>query len=440
MHKDRDRLPVTEPQEGKLSNRSREGRIIAFATLGSLGDLHPCLALGMELRNRGHRVKIITTEFYRKKVEQAGIEFCPMRPDLDPTASELVGQCEDLRSGPEILFRKIILPHLRSTYDDLLAAVAGADLMLAGELVYAAPLVAEKLGLRWGSIILSPCSFFSAHDPSVLVNAPWMMNVRKAGRTPYRILLNAARLGTRHWWNPVRDLRNDEGLRKSCDPLMQDKFSPDLVLALFSSWLAAPQPDWPAQTLQPGFVFHDGANAGRPSCPELDQFLSSGDPPVVFTLGSTAVRHPGSFYRTSVDAVRRMSARGILIGATREVKWIAPDLLSLPYAPYSEVFPSASVVVHQGGSGTTAQALRAGRPMLFVPWGWDQPDNGARVERKSAALCIPKERYSVERAVASLHRLRSETSFVLKARSAADHIRAEGGLTMAADRIEKLLI
>jgi rhamnosyltransferase subunit B len=208
----------------------------------------------MELRNRGHRVKIITTEFYRKKVEQAGIEFCPMRPDLDPTASELVGQCEDLRSGPEILFRKIILPHLRSTYDDLLAAVAGADLMLAGELVYAAPLVAEKLGLRWGSIILSPCSFFSAHDPSVLVNAPWMMNVRKAGRTPYRILLNVARVGTRHWWNPVRDLRNEEGLRKSCDPLMQDKFSPDLVLALFSSWLAAPQPDWPAQTLQPGFV------------------------------------------------------------------------------------------------------------------------------------------------------------------------------------------
>jgi UDP:flavonoid glycosyltransferase YjiC (YdhE family) len=134
-----------------------------------------------------------------------------------------------------------------------------------------------------------------------------------------------------------------------------------------------------------------------------------------------------------------MSARAVLIGATREVKWIARDILSLPYAPYSEIFPLASVVVHQGGSGTTAQALRAGKPMLFVPWGWDQPDNGARVERQGAALCIAKEQYSVETAVASLHRLRHEPSFTLKAQDAAARIRGDGGLAMAADRIEGVL-
>lgn len=311
--------------------------------------------------------------------------------------------------------------------------------MVAGELVYAAPLVAEKLGLRWASIILSPCSFFSAHDPSMLVNAPWMMNVRRVGRIPYCIVMSAARVATRHWWNPVRTLRKEEGLRRRCDPLMRDKFSPDLVLALFSSWLAAAQPDWPAQTVQPGFVFYDGAPAGQPRCPELDQFLSRGDAPLVFTLGSTAVSHPGSFYRTSIDAALQMSAHSVLIGATREVEWIAPDILSLPYAPYSEVFPSASIIVHQGGSGTTAQALRAGRPMLFVPWGWDQPDNGMRVERQGAALCIPKENYSVERAVASLQRLKNEPSFARAAQDAATHIRGEGSLIQAADCIEALL-
>lgn len=430
---------MPDSRQEKPPRSSGERKVIAFATLGSLGDLHPCLALGSELKLRGHRVRIITTEFYRKKVEQAGIEFCPMRPDLDPTADELIGQCEELKDGPEVLFRRIILPHVRATYDDLLSGTAGTDIMLAGELVYAAPLVAEKLGIRWGSMILSPCSFFSAHDPSVLVNAPWMMKVRKAGWIPYRIFLNAARLGTRHWWNPVRALRREEGLRRRCDPLMKDKFSPDLVLALFSSWLAGPQADWPRQTVQPGFVFHDGAGAGRHSCPELDAFLASGDAPLVFTLGSTAVSHPGNFYRTSVDAARRMGARAVLIGATREVKWIAPNVLSVRYAPYSEVFPSASVVVHQGGSGTTAQALRAGRPILFVPWGWDQPDNGARVERRGAALCIPKEQYSVERAVASLDRLRNEPSFAVKAQEAAARIAAEGGLAMAADRVEGLL-
>lgn len=426
-------------EENRLSSAYGQGWKIAFVTLESLGDLHPCLALGMELRRRGYRISIITTEFYRKEVEQAGIEFHPMRPDWDPTAPELIGQCEDLRNGPEILFRSLVLPHLRSTYDDLLAAVDGADLMIAGELVYAAPLVAEKLGMRWISMILSPCSFFSAHDPSVLVNAPWMMKVRRAGRIPYRILLNAARIGTRHWWNPVRALRREEGLSGSCDPLMKDKFSPELVLALFSSWLATPQPNWPPQTLQAGFVFHDGGHSARVSHRELDQFLSEGDPPLVFTLGSAAVSHPGNFYRTSIQVVQQLSARAVLIGATRDVTWVGPNILWMPYVPYSEIFPSASVIVHQGGSGTTAQALRAGRPMLFVPWGWDQPDNGVRVEHQGAALRIPKEQYTTERATAAIHRLRSEASFTLQSGAAAAHILSENGLTIATDRIECLL-
>lgn len=222
-------------------------------------------------------------------------------------------------------------------------------------------------------------------------------------------------------------------------PADEGQIFPDLVLALFSSWLAAPQPDWPPQTLQLGFVFHDGPHTEQHGCPEFDQFLESGDPPLVFTLGSTAVSHPGNFYRTSVDTAKQMSARAVLIGATREVTWMTPDILSLPYAPYSEVFPSASVIVHQGGSGTMAQGLRAGRPMLFVPWGWDQPDNGARVERQGAALCIPKEQYSVERAVAALHRLRKETSFSCAAQAAAAHIQNEAGIMTAADSIETLL-
>ncbi len=255
---------AVSPSAKQMTISVSSKKAIAFATLGSLGDLNPCLALGEELKRRGYRVKIITTEFYRKRVEQLGIAFGPMRPNWDPTAADLIGQCDDLKNGPEILFRRIILPHLRNTYDDLLAEVRGSDLLLAGELVFAAPLVAEKLRLTWGSLILSPCSFFSAHDPSVLVNAPWMMSVRKLGWLPYRAALNLARFGTKHWWDPVRALRKDEGLRKKCDPLMSDKCSPHLVLALFSSWIARPQPDWPRNVAQPGFVFHDGVQT-RPN-------------------------------------------------------------------------------------------------------------------------------------------------------------------------------
>jgi UDP:flavonoid glycosyltransferase YjiC (YdhE family) len=128
-----------------------------------------------------------------------------------------------------------------------------------------------------------------------------------------------------------------------------------------------------------------------------------------------------------------------MVGASTTTQWITPKILSVPYAPYSRVFPHASVIVHQGGSGTTGQALRAGRPMLFVPWGWDQPDNAARVVRHGAALSIAKDRYSVSRAIHALDRLRTEPYFSANAVSAAAFIRNETGLGEAAESIERLL-
>jgi rhamnosyltransferase subunit B len=175
-----------------------ESKRVVIATIGSLGDLHPCLALALELGRRGHRVTIASTAYYRDKVEALGIGFHSIRPNWNPTDRELISKFEDLKSGPEILYRKLILPELRGTYEDLLSVAASADLMIAGELVYAAPLVAERLKLRWVSAILSPFCFFSSHDPSVMVTVPGLMRLRRAGWPVYRAGLTVCRLTTRH--------------------------------------------------------------------------------------------------------------------------------------------------------------------------------------------------------------------------------------------------
>jgi Glycosyltransferase family 28 N-terminal domain len=185
---------------------------VLFATIGSLGDLHPCLALAGELKRLGHTVVIASSEVHRARVLHLGLEFRSLRPNLDSADSTLISQCEDLKSGFEILFRKLILPHLADTYTDLLAAASECDFMLAGEIVYAAPLVADKIGLRWGSIILSPCSFLSAHDPSLLVPMPQLIRLRRLGWRVYRTALNLGTILTRHWWRPVKQLRIKEGL------------------------------------------------------------------------------------------------------------------------------------------------------------------------------------------------------------------------------------
>ena len=417
-----------------------ESKRILFASIGSLGDLHPCIALASELKRRGHGVTIASTEFYRGYIAALGFNFAPLRPDWNPTDKDLIARCENLKRGPEVLFRDLILPYINDTYSDLLAAAANADLMIAGELNFAAPLVAEKLRLPWASAILSPCSFFSAHDPSLLVNAPYLIHLRNAGWIVNRVILNSSQPFIRHWWSPVRRLRKAEGLRTKCNPVFRDKFSPDLVLALFSKHLAAPQPDWPANTVQPGFVFYDRPEMDSELRAALESFVANiADPPIVFSLGSTAAHNPGHFYEVSIPAAKRLGRRAVLVGASDSPKTIEPGILAVPYAPYSWIFPRAAAIVHQGGSGTTGQSMRAGKPTLIVPYGWDQPDNALRIERLQTGLHLPRRAYTVESAAAGIQRLLTEPQFAKRAAEIGRDIRAEDAVPLACDAIERLL-
>jgi UDP:flavonoid glycosyltransferase YjiC (YdhE family) len=137
-------------------------------------------------------------------------------------------------------------------------------------------------------------------------------------------------------------------------------------------------------------VFFDRGSADVEEPAELEAFLAAGDAPIVFTLGSTAVHNPGNFYKASVTAVRMLERRAVLIGAKGFSGIDSAEVLTVPYAPYSRIFPWAAAIVHQGGSGTTGQALLAGHPQLIVPYGWDQPDNGARVVRLGVGLCLAR--------------------------------------------------
>ena len=111
----------------------------------------------------------------------------------------------------------------------------------------------------------------------------------------------------------------------------------------------------------------------------------------------------------------------------------------LPYVPYSQIFPYGAVNVHQGGSGTTGQALRAGRPMLVVPYGWDQPDNAARIERLGTGLHISRNNYSPNTAINALQRLLGEPHFATRAAEIRTEMEHEDGQTLACNAIETLL-
>jgi rhamnosyltransferase subunit B len=421
---------------------------MVFATFGTFGDVNPLMGLGAELQRRGHSVVLAAPEMFRRQAAGAGLGFTPVRPDQDPDNAALAAMIYDRKRGTERGLREFLFPALRASYDDLLAAVqteggpeGSTDLLLSSELAYAAPMVAEVTGVRWASYVLAPFSFFSAYDPPVL--PPYPKLSRLLADIPFagHLLRPFARAVTRSWCKPVDVLRNELGLGEGGSPLFEGKHAPGLVLALFSELLGAPQPDWPPQTRQCGFIFYDRNAAHATLAPELETFLHAGSPPVVFTLGSAAVLDPGEFFRQSAQAALRLGQRAVLLTGRHTSEFEDKDsVCCAEYAPYSLLFPRAAAIVHQGGVGTTAQALLAGKPMLVMPYSHDQLDNARRAQRLGVARVLPREDYTAARAADEFKQLFADPEYADTAEACDERMRREDGLAAACNALEEFAL
>jgi rhamnosyltransferase subunit B len=258
---------------------------IVLSTMGSLGDLHPMIALGLELRKRGHEVVINSWEGYAEKIALIGFDFVPLRPALDPGDKELVKRAVDTRKGPETVIRELVLPHLDETFEDLRFACEGADALVTGELLYVARSLHELTGINWITTTLSPLTLFSFHDPGIYPGAGFLEYLRPLPAFVHRGIFEVARLTIGHWFKPYKDFRRRLGLDPEHDPVFFEKFSEQCHLAMFSRAFALPQPDWPRQTIQTGFCFYDGQEDDGKMPDGLHEFLDAGEPPVVFTSG-----------------------------------------------------------------------------------------------------------------------------------------------------------
>jgi UDP:flavonoid glycosyltransferase YjiC (YdhE family) len=397
---------------------------IVLSNIGTFGDINPLIAIALELKRRGHVPVMALPAVYEQKILPLGLEFHAVRPDIDPTNTILVEMVYDIKNGTEHGLRNFLFPALRQTYDDLLDAATKperADLLLLGELNYAGPLVAEVTGMP---------------------PYPRLARADKAIPGFGRVIRRVARFVSRKWPEPIYELRRELGLPRGANPLFDAKHSPYLVMALFSRVLGIEQKDWPAHTLITGFCYYD-ADAGNQALPEnLEQFLKEGPPPVVFTLGSAAVLAAGKFYEVSAKAAIRLGIRAVLLIGTdprNRLKTALPESIRVAeYAPYSALLSRSAMVVHQGGVGTTAQCLRAGKPMLIMPYSHDQPDNGRRMIRLKVARVMQRANYTPWRVARKLKAMLAEPLLVQRARSVAQQLSHEDGVRVACDALEEL--
>jgi UDP:flavonoid glycosyltransferase YjiC (YdhE family) len=426
---------------------------VILATVGSLGDLHPFMALSLALRARGLTPVLATAEDYRAKVEAAGITFQAMRPsfgelerDLGLSRPALVARCI---ADHEFLLGKVVLPYARAAYEDLLAAGAGADLFVTSTLCFGARLAAERLGIPVLAVVLQPMMFMSAYDPPVIPRAEFLKPLlRLLGPTVAAGVLGLGKSITHGLFLPLARLRAELQLAPDPrHPLFEGQFSSVGALGLYSRALGSVRPDYPVGAAVVGFASfdsEDGREARLGSA--LEDFLGRGPAPLVFTLGSLIVNNPGGFFRESVAAARRLGMRAVLLVGSAAQDGAAglglrpgADLLIDAYAPHSLLFPRAAAIVHQVGIGTLAQALRSGRPQLTVPFFADQLDNAARAVELGVARSISPPHYDAARVTRELRRLLEAPRFAARARQVREQLLKEDGAAAAADAIVTLL-
>ena len=414
--------------------------------------MNPFVAIAIELKARGYEPCIAAQREFQATIEGEGVEFHPLRPGIEDIREELGLETPEIVQratrgsiGLEFAVRRIAMPFLKRAFDDMMEATAGADLVITHTSAFAGRLAAETRGLPWLSAALSPFTFMSDYDPPILSAMPALKVLREMTNARSDMaLLKFVKAASVLWTGTFQKLRAELGLPRCENPLFDGQFSSLGSLALSSPLFGAAQPDFPTRCALTGFCFYDRQH-GEPTqlTPEMQAFIDRGPPPLVFTLGSALVMEPGDFYDVSIAAARKVGRRAILLvgpgnAEALQQKGAPADVHFADYAPHSVLFPHAAAIIHHGGIGTTAQAMRAGKPQLVVPHFGDQPDNANRVERLGIGRMIAPSAYNPTRAARSLASVLN-TAHLNRTAYMARQLANEDGVAAATDAIEEAL-
>lgn len=409
-------------------------RVLCIA-IGSSGDVHPLIGIGVFLKKRGHDVTIVTSVHFEPPVRRAGLGFVGMGTEEE---------YQEITSDPDLFHpikgTKRVLEYcgvraLRDVYSIVADAnQPGNTIVISSALGIGARIAHDKLGVPLITTILQPMMLRSTYATP---RYNWLPLPQSAPRILKRAAFRAADVYVDSIVRPeTNKFRAELGLEPVYRICNLWWLSPQLVLGLFPDWFGPPQPDWPANTITTGFpMYDDGDDTELP--PRARAMLESGHPPIVFTPGS-AMRYGRSFFEAAADACRILGRPGILLSRFREhIPDQLPDgVVHFDYLPLGSVLPRAAAMVHHGGMGTLAQTLRAGIPHLVMPMSIDQPDNAARLVGLGVADVLKPKSFRGPAVARKLDRLLSSADVQASCREVARRLVGVDSLSDTCDVIE----
>ncbi|MDC1142453.1 glycosyltransferase [Planctomycetota bacterium] len=409
---------------------------ILLLPMGSAGDVHPFIGIGVELQKRGHEVIALMNEHFKSATEKAGLRYVEFGTAED---FRRISDDPDLwhpKKALGVVFKKGVFPTLQPAMD-LVAEhhKPGETVLLSSTLGLAARCASEKLDIPLVTCHLAPSVFVSIHRSPKMEGAPlpdWAPKFWK--RLVWRIALkitdgiicpelNAFR--AKHGLSPVKHI-------------LHWWHSKDRLLGLWPEWFGLKQPDWPSHTVLTGFPMFDEAGQHEVSG-ELEDFLQAGDPPVVFAPGS-ANSHGASFFADAVKICERTSQRGILLTPyAGSIPTKLPDTVKhFDYVPFSEVLPRSAALVHHGGIGTTAQCMRAGIPNFIRNLAHDQLDNLSRVRELGVGDGMHARKFNAKSGGKMLRRLLGDERVKIACKEVAARFRPSDWMAQTVAEIESI--
>jgi UDP:flavonoid glycosyltransferase YjiC (YdhE family) len=420
---------------------------VLIVTLGSRGDVQPYLALGQGLQAAGHQVKVATHSNFRAFVEEHGLLYAPIQADMQELMSTDTGRRMWAAGANSALyglrFFQTVRPLTRRIAQDCLAACRGADVVLGSLLGYwMAYSAAEKLNLPLHAAYLQPVHPTGLYPNAMFRPLPSSVKDRERyNRFSYPAF-------NRVLWLLAASMYNDA--RKTVlgmPPLHYDDLFGDLthpegpqVLYGYSRHVLPQDPAWPDRIRVTGFWYLDPPMDWQPPR-ELSKFLASGPPPVYVGFGSMSSCRPRETADTVVEALQMAGVRGVMLSGWAGLRpsKLPPTILQIDEAPHSWLFPQMAAVVHHGGAGTIAAALRAGVPQVSVPFSGDQPFwTHTIAELGVAPRPISHKRLNAERLAGALGEALGNPAIRRTAAEVGAKIRAEDGVTQAVEIVNRM--
>jgi len=364
-------------------------KTILLCTIGSAGDVNPFIGIGQQLKKRGFRVALITSQYFEFQARSVGLEFFGLGNPEDYQSIIENPDLWDPNKGFKVFAESVVFPIMEPAYEIISGFDPSETILIAQGQFFAAHIAHEKLGFPFITIHLQPAAFRSVHEfPLLPISLP-----------PFVIrglfsLIDALVLDKLFAPN-INRFRQRLGLPPINKIFGGWMHSPQKNLGLFPEWFAQPQRDWPPQTQLIGFVYYDKQNGNEELPEELNKLLNAGSAPIIFTAG-TAMKHANQFFLDCIEACQLLGRRGILLTQHPEQlpNELPEGIQHFAYLPFSKVLPRAVALVHHGGIGTTAQAIAAGIPQVIRPMAHDQPDTAARVEKLGIGVYLSPKKFN----------------------------------------------